>query len=132
MWVSCFREEWKRQKGVNFYDCTIGIWGEKNFMSDVLEGWGGGQSFRACLVQKNCHSVFITQFSPPINCHSSLKISQFPTPPVWHIFSVSHHSIFSTFYETHAFISSINLPTSPSLFLFHFLPLQSPLPCYFY
>ena len=42
MWVSCFREEWKRQKGVNFYDCTVGIWGGKNFMSDVLEGWGGG------------------------------------------------------------------------------------------
>ena len=25
-------------KGVNFYDCTVGIWGGKNFMSDVLEG----------------------------------------------------------------------------------------------
>ena len=48
MWVSCFREEWKRQKGVNFYDCTIGIWGGKNFMSDVLEG---GQSFN--LVEAN-------------------------------------------------------------------------------
>ena len=34
----------EKTKGVNFYDCTVGIWGGKNLMSDVFEG-GGGQSF---------------------------------------------------------------------------------------
>ena len=32
----------EKTKEVNFYDCTVGIWGGKNFMSDVLEGGGGG------------------------------------------------------------------------------------------
>ena len=31
-----------KTRGVKFYDCTIGIWGGENFMSDVLEG---GQYF---------------------------------------------------------------------------------------
>ena len=38
----------EKTKGVNFYDCRVGIWGGKNFMSDVLEG---GQSFN--LVEAN-------------------------------------------------------------------------------
>jgi len=28
----------KKTKGVDFYDCTIEIWGGKNFKSDVFEG----------------------------------------------------------------------------------------------
>ena len=28
-----------KTRGVNFYDCTVGIWGGENFMSDMLEGW---------------------------------------------------------------------------------------------
>ena len=62
--------------------------------------------FRPCLVLKKWslithHSVFITHHSSLITHHSLLKIPQFPTPPVWHIFSVSHHPIFSIFYGTH-------------------------------
>ena len=64
MWVSCFREEWKRQKGVNFYDCTVGIWGGKNFMSDVLEGWGGGGNLLGLVWFKK----IVTQFSS-LNFH---------------------------------------------------------------
>ena len=33
----------RKTRAVNFYDCTVGIWGGENFMSDVLEE--GGQSF---------------------------------------------------------------------------------------
>ena len=60
MWVSCFREEWKRQKGVNFYDCTVGIanllilWGQLLTQNDsslvlpiireVLKNFGGAMA----------------------------------------------------------------------------------------
>ena len=27
-----------KTRAINFYDCTVGIWGGENFMSDVLEG----------------------------------------------------------------------------------------------
>ena len=28
----------EKKKGVNFYDCTAGIWGGKNFMRDMMKG----------------------------------------------------------------------------------------------
>ena len=87
-------------------------------------------------------SSLFTQFPSLITHHSSFKIPHL----VWHTFSISHHSIFSTFYGTHTWatfqafllaylphtISSHNfLPkpeTSTQAFLFFFFFLQHPIP----
>ena len=49
----------EKTKGINFYDCTVGIWGEKNFMSDVLEGGPILQSCGGQVLTQNDSSLVL-------------------------------------------------------------------------
>ena len=64
---------------------------------------------------ENNYSSLLIQFSSLDTHHSSHKIPQFPIPhPFGTYFSVSHHSIFSTFCGTHTWALGQRLPASPS------------------
>ena len=88
--------------------------------------------------KKNGHSSLITQFSSSITHHlllitHHLKYHNF----LPHLFGIYFQFLITQFFllfvgpmrKQHV-ISSVSLPASPSLSSFHFLPLQSPLPCY--